>query len=109
MDSDQHALSMLSLSKKAGKIRSGEFQTEEAVKSRTAALAVIAGDASGNTKKKFHNMCTWYKVLAVEFSDKSRIGSSIGCESRSCLAILDAGLANAFLKALGRNKDMERR
>ena len=48
---------MLSIAKKAGKVASGEFMTENAVKSGGAALVIVAEDASDNTKKKFKNMC----------------------------------------------------
>ena len=44
-------LSMLGIAAKAGKIVSGEFATENAVKSAKAFLVVTAADASENTKK----------------------------------------------------------
>ena len=55
-------LSLLSLATRAGKTKSGNFQTEQAVKSGTAYLVIIAADASENTKKKFRNMCSFYDV-----------------------------------------------
>lgn len=109
MDSEQKALSLLGLARKAGRVMSGEFQTEKAVKSGKAKLVVLAGDASDNTKKKFCNMCAWYHVPVTECSDKTRLGSSIGCESRSCLAVLDPGLAGAVMKALGLHAGKQRR
>ena len=48
-------LSLVSLATKAGKTVSGEFCTEKEVKSGRAALVIVAGDASDNTKKKFRN------------------------------------------------------
>ena len=45
------ALAMIGLAQKAGKIVSGEFATEKAVKTGKAALVIVAGDASENTKK----------------------------------------------------------
>ena len=50
-------LSLIGLATKAGKTASGEFLTEREVKSGKAALVIVAGDASENTKKKFRNMC----------------------------------------------------
>ena len=55
-------LSLVSLATKAGQTKSGEFMTEKAVKEGTAYLVIVAGDASDNTKKKFQNMCDFYKV-----------------------------------------------
>ena len=59
-------LSMLGLAEKAGKIASGEFSTEKAVKSHQAFLVIVANDASGNTKKMFQNMCAFYQVSGIE-------------------------------------------
>lgn len=52
---------MLGLAQRAGKVASGEFSTEKAVKSKKAFLVVVASDASDNTKKMFSDMCTFYK------------------------------------------------
>lgn len=54
--------SLLGLATKAGKTVSGEFAVEKSVKSHQAYLVMIAADASENTKKKFENMCAFYKV-----------------------------------------------
>ena len=56
MADNSRARSYLGLAKKAGKVRSGEFQTEEAVKKKLACLVILAADASDNTKKKFQNI-----------------------------------------------------
>lgn len=45
--------SLLSLAMKAGKLVSGEFLTEKAVKTGKATLVIAAEDASDNTKKMF--------------------------------------------------------
>ena len=51
-------LSLLGLAAKAGRVVSGEFATEKAVKAGKARLVLVAGDASDNSKKKFSDMCT---------------------------------------------------
>ena len=45
-------LSLAGLAAKAGKVVSGEFATEKAVKTGKAFLVITARDASENTKKK---------------------------------------------------------
>lgn len=95
-----NGLSMLGLATKAGKIVTGEFSTEKAVKSGTAFLVVVAADASDNTKKKFRNMCEYYQVTMREFSDKISLGNACGKEFRASLAVVDMGLAQAVLKAI---------
>ena len=63
---DRKILNLLGLAQKAGKIASGEFSTEKAIKGGQAKMAVISADASGNTKKKFNNqnrnICRYYYV-----------------------------------------------
>lgn len=90
-------LQLLSLAQRAGKVASGEFMTEEAVKSGQAYLAVVATDASDNTKKKFKNMCDFYKVPIIEYSVKEELGHYIGKEFRASLAVTDNGLATKIL------------
>ena len=98
---NRKVLNLLGLAQKAGKVASGEFSTEKAVKSGHAMLAVISEDASGNTKKKFHNMCEWYHVPAIELADKASLGHCLGKADRTSAAITDEGFAKAILKAAG--------
>lgn len=89
---------MIGMAMKAGKVASGEFATEKAVKSGKAALVIVSETASENTKKKFRNMCDYYKVPVYFFGEKEELGHAIGKEFRASLAILDAGLAKAIEK-----------
>lgn len=98
---ENKVLSLLSLAQKAGKIASGEFQTEKAVKSGLARMVILSADASGNTKKKFHNMCDWYHVPVIEIAGKETLGHSLGKAERSSAAVLDDGFAAAVVKACG--------
>lgn len=95
-----NSLRMLGIAMKAGKVSSGEFMTENAVKSGTAALVIVAGDASDNTKKKFHNMCEFYEVPIRIYSTKDELGHSMGKEFRASLAVNDEGLAQAIMKKM---------
>ena len=91
---------MIGLAQKAGKVASGEFSTEKAVKTGKAYTVIVADDSSDNTKKMFSNMCTYYKVPIHFFSDKESVGHAMGKEFRASLAILDEGFAKGILKAL---------
>ena len=51
-------LSLLGLAFRSGNLVSGEFAAREAVRKKTAALIIVANDASDNTKKMFENQCT---------------------------------------------------
>ena len=98
--SQNKALSMIGLATKAGRAASGEFLTEREVKTGRAALVIIAGDASDNTKKKFRNMCDFYEVPIRVFGDKDTLGHAMGKEFRASLAVLDEGFAKGIMKHL---------
>ena len=95
------ALSLIGLATKAGKTVSGEFSTEKSIKSGKGYLAVVAGDSSENTKKKFRNMCIFYEVPLYILSDKENLGHAMGKEFRASLTIQDANFAQTVMKALG--------
>ncbi len=85
---------------KAGKVASGEFQVEEAIKNYKAYLVILAEDASGGTKKKFMNSCKYYEVPFIQAYDKETLGNAIGKKQRAVIAILDEGFANKLNKNL---------
>lgn len=93
-------LGMIGLAKKAGRLVSGEFMTEEVIKDGAAQLVIIASDVSENTRKKFTNSCSYYHVPIREYSDKETLGHAIGKEFRASLAVTDKGLAQAILKKM---------
>ncbi len=90
--------SMLGIAAKAGKIVSGEFATEKAVKSGSAYLVVTAEDASANTQKKFRDMTDFYEVPLIVYGTKDSLGACIGKDYRSSLALTDERLADAVTK-----------
>ena len=92
--------SLVGLAMKAGKIASGEFSTEQAVKTGRAELVIVAEDASDNTKKKFQNMCEFYRVPIYFYGDKDTLGHAMGKEFRASLAITDVGFATGIIKHL---------
>lgn len=91
-------ISMIGLAKRAGKLVSGEFSTEQTVKNGSARLVIVAGDASDNTKKLFSDKCTYYKVPIIITKDKEKLGQAIGKEFRASVGILDESFAKAIIK-----------
>ena len=77
-------LFLLGLARKAGAVRSGEEGCLAAIRSREAYLVIISEDASDGTSKKFH--------------DKVRLGHAMGVSPRSCMAIINEGLAELIQK-----------
>ncbi len=89
-------LSMLGLCARARRLVSGEFAAENAVKSGSARLVLIAENASDNTKKLFRNKCTYYQVPYHVCFDKDALGAAIGCMERAVIAITDEGFAKTI-------------
>ena len=101
------ALSMIGIAAKAGKVLSGEFSTEKAVKTMKAYLVIVAEDASDNTKKMFSNMTEYYETPIVFFGTKEELGKYVGKEFRASLAITDENLANAVASKIKASFDAD--
>ena len=99
MDSNK-VYSLLGLCMRAGKLKSGEFATLEAIRKGTAKLVIVSSDASENTTKQFSDKCKFYKVPIVFFGDKESLGHAIGKDVRTSLAITDTGLSESLRKNL---------
>lgn len=99
-------LSLIGLAMKAGKCVSGETMTESETKSGKAKFVIVAGDASENTKKKFGDMCKFYKVPFCFYGDKDTLGHAMGKEFRASLAILDEGFADGIQRELKNREDI---
>ena len=100
MKQNDKAIQMMSMAAKAGKIVSGEFSVEKAVKEGKAHIVIVSEEASKNTVKKFSNMCFFYKVPMYIYGTKDSLGHNIGREARASVAILDEGFANSIVKNL---------
>ncbi len=84
---------MLGMAARARLLITGEELVLRDVRSGTARLVIVAGDASDNTLKKINDKCTTYNVEKHVFGTRDEIGHAIGKESRVVLAITDAGFA----------------
>lgn len=85
---------------KGRNLKSGEFQTENAIKDGSASLVIVAQDASNNTRKLFTDKCTYYKVPVYIYSTKEDLGRAIGSGIKACVAICDVNMAQAVRKIL---------
>ena len=92
--------SLLGLCTRAGKLASGEFAAEGAVKDGSACLVIVATDASANTKKLFKDKCSFNQVPCFEYGTKESLGHAIGKEMRASIAVLDEGFAKSIRKHL---------
>ncbi|MBO4835611.1 MAG: ribosomal L7Ae/L30e/S12e/Gadd45 family protein [Lachnospiraceae bacterium] len=95
---EHRVLSQLGLAMKAGKLVSGEFMAENAIKENRAVLVIVTEDASDNTKKHFTDMCNYRDIPILFFGTKEQIGASIGKQMRASIAITDEGFAKSIIK-----------
>ena len=93
-------LSMIGLCNKAGKLKSGAVAVEKSVKSGEAFLAIIAKDASENTKKEYKDMCSYYGCEILFYGTKDSLGDILGKSNRTVIAVTDEGFKNSILKKL---------
>lgn len=92
--------SMIGLATKAGVTVSGEFSVEKAIKDRKAYVVIVSEEASENTKKKFTDKCTFYKVPVFITGSSAEMGDATGNESRMSLAVLDKGFGEKIIEML---------
>ena len=104
---EKKQLSILSLAQKAGRIASGEYAAEQAVKNGGAYLLILTEDASENTKKKFQNSAFYYEVPVLVCLTKDELGDLLGKEQRAVAAVLDEGFARTIQKKLQQNRHFE--
>ncbi len=97
---DKQLLSLISLCKRAGHLKTGEYVVETALRKGEAQLVLIAGDASDNTKKKFVNKSFFYKVPCFVYGDSETLSKAIGSQNRKSVAITDKGFAESMIKIL---------
>ena len=91
------ALNMIGMAMKAGRVVSGEFSCENAIKDGSGFLCIVASDSSNNTKKNFKNSCDFYKVKYVEYGTKESLGHAIGKEYRASIVVCDERLSQSIL------------
>ena len=94
---------MLGIAMRAGALSLGEGGVSKAISSGAALTVLLDAGASENTKKKFRDSCTFYKVPLYETSP-DRLGQAIGKPGRMSAAIARGTLGEKLL-ALAREEE----
>ncbi len=95
------ALGLLSLSRKAGKIKLGEEPVLSDIGSRKARLVLVASDAAANTVRRIRNAVErTHIVFAIAPYTKEQLGSAFGRASLAACSVSDIGFSSAILGAL---------
>ena len=111
------ALGLLGLARKAGKLQTGEETVCAMLAEKHARLTLLADDAGEAVARKVRALAqgSRQRVLAIPY-DKLRLGAALGRPAVSVAAFADVSMALAFAKALpagtapaGLLEDLERR
>ncbi len=100
MANDRKISSLISLCQKSGKLVSGEFACEKALRDGQAKLTIISSDASDNTKKKFINKSFFYNVKCYVYGDSSGVFAATGKQNRKTIIVTDQSFAFEIDKLL---------
>lgn len=94
---EQKIKNLLGLAQRAGKLISGDFAVEKAVKRGGAPLVLLAMDCAVNNTKKYTQMAETYGVPLRILLTKEELGQAIGKELRAVVLVNDSGFAKALL------------
>jgi len=90
-------LSLLGLAQRAGKLKSGNYAAEQSVKGGKAKVLLLAGDTSEASVKGYRDLCSYYEVPVLIYSDKESLGRALGKEYRSVVTVEDDGFAEKLV------------
>ena len=93
-------LSMIGLAAKAGRLVSGEFSAETAIRKGKAFLIIVAEDASDATKKSYRDAGAYYHVPVCEYGTKESLGLYSGKRYRAAAVLTDEGFAKTIIRLL---------
>ena len=98
---EDRILNLLGLAQRAGKLSSGDFIVEKAMKKKTPNLVLLAGDCAANNEKKYIQLAELHHIPLRKVGSKETLGAAIGKEVRVVVAVEDDGFAKALLKEIG--------
>lgn len=97
---EDKVLNLLGLAQRAGKLCSGDFIVEKAMKKKTPKLVLLAGDCAANNEKKYIQLAELHHIPLRKVGSKETLGTTIGKEVRVVVAVEDDGFAKALLKEI---------
>ena len=97
---DKRLLSMLSLCRRAGGMKTGSFACEKAIQGGKALLVLVGMDASENTKKRFSQKAFYYGVPYRELLSREELGRAVGLEETAAVVITDSNFSGRILELI---------
>lgn len=97
---NKNVLSLLGLASRASKISCGDILLKD-IRARKVYFVIICEDASENTKKKFIDKCSYYKIDYVVHGQIDDLSLAIGKTNRVAVGIIDKGFADKIKSMIG--------
>ncbi|HEX6307923.1 MAG TPA: ribosomal L7Ae/L30e/S12e/Gadd45 family protein [Longimicrobiales bacterium] len=94
------ALALLGMATRAGAVMPGTERVREAARAGTLRLAVIAADASGNSRGKLLPLLAARGISHVIRFERSELGAAVGRGPLSAVGVVDGALAARLLALL---------
>ena len=99
------ALGLLGMATRAGALVPGTERVREAARAGTLRLAVMAADASENSRGKLLPLLTARGISHVIRYERNELGAAVGRGPLSAVGVLDAALADRLLALLHERGD----
>lgn len=96
-------MSMISLAKKAGVLRTGDFAVSYSIQEKKSKLVIVAKDASINTKKKFVNKGDYYGIPIEVYGDKVFFSWATGKDNVTIISVEEENFASQILNLITEN------
>ncbi|MBQ7477478.1 MAG: ribosomal L7Ae/L30e/S12e/Gadd45 family protein [Selenomonadaceae bacterium] len=100
----QRIMNLLGMAQKAGRIVSGNFAVEQAIKGGKAKYLIVAADAAEESRKDYQELANRYGIPFSLCLTKELLGKCLGKEYRAAAALQDEGFSKALAKLIGEGK-----
>ena len=98
------AMQTLSLAKRAGELRFGFTKVDEALRSHTAAVYVVAKDAKENGREKVERLAIHQNVIVIDEWSSEQLSQAIGEENVNHSVLAYGGLSQKLIEILTKLK-----
>lgn len=93
---------MLGLCQRAGKLLSGDFAAEQALRRRKADLVILAEDASERTREKFTKLVEQAGTPCYSVGTRADLGSALGKADRAVVVVQSRDFTKGIIGILQR-------
>ena len=100
MSDDKKICNLLGLAQRAGRIVSGGFAVEKAIKEKKVKLLIVAADASDKSKEKYNKLAATNGIDIAEILSQEELAGALGKNVRSIAALTDAGFADSLRRMI---------